>query len=67
MTTPDNNESSHHVQNDPHRCKIKLGKFNFDILWCYGVIRDFWMYKQQRQRQPTRSLGRGSKFPPNLH
>ena len=30
----------HHVQNDPHRCKIKLEKFHFDILWCYGVTEE---------------------------
>ena len=24
----------------PHRCKIKLVKFHFDILWCYGVIKE---------------------------
>ena len=37
MATPDVNENCHYVQNDPHRCKIKLEKLHFDILWCYGV------------------------------
>ena len=30
--TPENNENCHHVQNNPHRCKIKLEKFHSDIL-----------------------------------
>ena len=28
------------MQNDPHRCKIKLENFQFDILCCYGVIKE---------------------------
>ena len=40
MATPENNENCHHVQNDPHRCKIKLEKFHFDILLCYKVIKE---------------------------
>ena len=39
MATPEVNGNCHHVQNDPHRCKIKLEKFHFDILWCYEVIK----------------------------
>ena len=27
-------------KNNPHRCKIKLEKFHFDILCCYGVIKE---------------------------
>ena len=38
--TPEVNQNCHHVQNDPHRCKIKLEKFHFDILLFYGVIED---------------------------
>ena len=40
METPEINENCHCVQNDPHRCKIKLEKFHFDILCCYGVIKE---------------------------
>ena len=40
MATPEINENCHYVQNDPHRCKIKLEKFHFDILCCYGVIKE---------------------------
>ena len=40
MATPEVNENCHHVQNDPHRRKIKLEKFHFDILWSYGVIKE---------------------------
>ena len=40
MATPEINENCHCVQNDPHRCKIKLEKFHFDILCCFGVIRE---------------------------
>ena len=40
MATPKINENCHHVQNDPHKCKIKLEKFNFDILCRFGVIKE---------------------------
>ena len=40
MATPEINENCHCVQNDPHRCKIKLEKFHFDILCCFGVIKE---------------------------
>ena len=40
MATPEINENCHHVQNDPHRCKIKLEKFRFDILCSCGVIKE---------------------------
>ena len=40
MATPEINENCHFVQNDAHRCKIKLEKFHFDILCCFGVIRE---------------------------
>ena len=32
MAMPEINENCHCVENDPHRCKIKLEKFHFDIL-----------------------------------
>ena len=38
--SPETNENCHYVQNDPHRCKIKLEKFHFDILCCHGVIKE---------------------------
>ena len=34
------NENCHHTQNDPHGCKIKIEKFHFDILRCYGVSKE---------------------------
>ena len=40
MATHEINENCHYVQNDPHKCRIKLGKFHFDILWCFGVIKE---------------------------
>ena len=40
MATPKINEKFGHVQNDPHRCKIKLENFYSDILHCYGVINE---------------------------
>ena len=40
MATPKINENCHHVQNDPHKCKFKLEKFHFDILCCFGVIKE---------------------------
>ena len=48
MATPKINENCHYMQNDPHKCKIKLEKFHFDIL-CH-----FWSYygKSPRGRNP---------------
>ena len=40
MATPETNKNCHYVQNDPHKCSIKLGKFHFDILCCFGVIKE---------------------------
>ena len=40
MATPEINENCHYVQNDAHKCRIKLGKFHFDILCCFGVIKE---------------------------
>ena len=40
MATTEVSENCHHVQSDPHRCKIKLDKFHSDILWCYGVVKE---------------------------
>ena len=40
MATPEINENCHYVQNDPHMCKIKLEKFQFDILCRFGVIKE---------------------------
>ena len=31
MARPEFNENCHYVQNDFHKCKIKLEKFHFDI------------------------------------
>ena len=40
MATPNINGNSRHVQNDTHKCKIKLEKFHFDILCRFGVIKE---------------------------
>ena len=40
MATPEINENCYYVQNDPHKFRIKLGKFNFDTLYCFGVIKE---------------------------
>ena len=40
METSRMNENCHYVQNDLHKCKIKLEKFNFDILCRFGVIKE---------------------------
>ena len=40
MATPKINENCRYVHNDPHRCKIKLENFHFDILRCYGIVKE---------------------------
>ena len=40
MATPEINENCHYVQNYPHRCKIKLGKFHCDIFCCFEDIKE---------------------------
>ena len=40
MATPEINENCHYVQNDSYWCKIKLENIHFDILYCYGVIKE---------------------------
>ena len=40
MATPKINENCHHVQNDPHKCKIKLENIHIDILCRFGVIKE---------------------------
>ena len=40
MATPEINENCYFVQNDPHKRKIKLEKFYFDILCRFGVIKE---------------------------
>ena len=40
MATSDINENCNYVQNDPPKCRIKLGKGHFDILCCFGVIKE---------------------------
>ena len=40
MATLEINKNCHCVQNDPHKCKIKLEKFHFDILCCFGVTKE---------------------------
>ena len=40
MATPETNEKCYYLQHDPHKCKIKLEKFHFDILCRFGVIKE---------------------------
>ena len=40
MATRKINENCHYVQNHPNKCKIKLEKFHFDILYRFGVIKE---------------------------
>ena len=40
MATPEINENCHCVKNYPHKCKIKLEKFRFDILCYFGGIKE---------------------------
>ena len=40
MATSKVNENCHHVQNDHHSCEVKGEKFHFDVLRCYGVIKE---------------------------
>ena len=40
MATPKINENCHYLQNDPHKCKIKLEKFHFDIFCHFRVIKE---------------------------
>ena len=39
MAAPEDDENCPHMQNEPQMCKIKLDKFQFNILWCCGVTR----------------------------
>ena len=39
IATPEIDENCHYVQYYPQKCKITRGKFHFDILSCYGVIK----------------------------
>ena len=40
MATPKNNVNCCYMQNDPHKCKIKLQKLHFDILYRFRVITE---------------------------
>ena len=40
METSQYNEYCQYMQYDPQRCKIKMGKFHFIILWRFGVIEE---------------------------
>ena len=41
MATPKDNYNCRHVQYSPHRCKIKLEKFDFDILCFLEGVESF--------------------------
>ena len=52
MATPKINENCHYVQNDSHKCKIKLKKFHFDILSRFGVIKESLPGEERNPRPP---------------
>ena len=58
MATPEINENCHYVQNDPHKCRIKAEKFHFDILCCFGVIKESF----PGGRNPPGEIGLKSEF-----
>ena len=52
MATPETNEKCYYMQQDPHKCKIKLEKFHFDILCRFGVIKESLLGGGGRNRPP---------------
>ena len=56
MATPKINENCHYVQNDPHKCKIKLEKFHFDILCRFGVIKES-LEREKGEIRPPGEIG----------
>ena len=40
MATPEDTENCHHVESESQRCKVELEKFHFNMLRCYGVIKE---------------------------
>ena len=57
MATPEVDKNCHYVENDPHRCKIKLNKFQFDVLWCYEVIKKSFPGSGIRPPPPPGEIG----------
>ena len=57
MATPETDENCHYLQNDTHRCKIKLEHFHFDILRCYGVIKESLLGGGGRNPPPAGEIG----------
>ena len=51
MATPEIKENCHHVQNDPHRCKIKLE--NFLLISCAVM-------------EVLRKVSQGAESPPQV-
>ena len=61
MATPKIYENWHYVQNNPHKCKIKLEKFHFDILCCFGVIKESLLGGAESVPPPPGEIGLKSK------
>ena len=57
MATPEINENCYFVQNDPHKCKIKLEKFYFDILCRFGVIKESLLGGAESALPPPGEIG----------
>ena len=57
METPEINKNCPYVKNDPHKCKIKLGKFHFDILCCFGVIKGSLLRGAESAPPPQGEIG----------
>ena len=67
MATPEINENCCFMQNDSHKCKIKLEKFYFDILCRFGVIKESLLEGGGRNPPPPGEIGlrrKGQILPP---
>ena len=52
MAVPEDNEKCHYVQNDPNGVRLHLKKCHFNILWCYGVIKESFSGKRNPPLPP---------------
>ena len=57
MATPKIDENYRYVENDSHKCKIKLEKFHINILCRFGVIKESLPGGQNPPAPPTGEIG----------
>ena len=57
MATPKTNENCHYVQNDSHKCKIKLAKFHLDVSCRFGVIKESLPGRAESAPPPPGEIG----------